>query len=238
MAWVLGFDWPIASEIVQTLAIVGLIVGIVAFLVHAHGHGPPGGFHPPSHETDVADMRHDMRDLYEDRHVGERIRGALFGLRKETDVFVEHPQEGANILRQLRRVLPAEGWLTERLARLRERAHHVREGHAARIDELRHIIRELPAGARKKASRELSARYHELHLDKRLERLDKAVAENERRIKALTLEAQQATTRYDYSVSPRVRPVAPIVEYRRGTSLESKAHTPPPSRRRGGGVRS
>lgn len=198
VAWVLGFDWPIASEIVQTLAIVGLIVGIVAFLVHMHGRGPPGHFIPTSVQPELADMRHDMRDLYEDRHVGEKIHGALFGLRKETDVFVEHPQEGAKILHQLRRVLPAEGWLTERLARVRERAHHVRKGHAARIDELRHIIKRLPVAARKKASRELSARYDELHFDKRLERLDKAVAENERRIKELTLEAQQATSRYDY----------------------------------------
>jgi len=198
VAWVLGFDWPIASEIVQTLAIVGLIVGIVAFLVHAHGHGPRGGFLPPSRENDVADIRHDMRDLSEDRHVGERIHGALFGLRRQTDEFAEHPKEGPNILVQLRRMLPAEGWLTERLARLRKRAHHLREGHATRIDELRHIIRKLPPAARMKASRELSARYHELHLDKRLERLDTAVAENERRVKSLTMEAQQATAQYNH----------------------------------------
>ncbi len=114
VAWVLGFDWPIPSEIVQTLAIVGLIVGIVAFLFHMHGRGPPSHFIPTSVQPELADMRHDMRDLYEDRHVGEKIRGALFGLRKETDVFVEHPQEGANILHQLRRVLPAEGWLAEK----------------------------------------------------------------------------------------------------------------------------
>jgi len=198
VAWVLGFDWPIAAEIVQTLAIVGLLVGIVAFLVHLHGRGPPGHFIPPSVQPELADMRHDMRDLYEDRRVGERIGSALFGLRKETDVFVQHPQQGPHILEQLRKVLPAEGWLTQRLARLRERAHHVREGHATRIHELRHIVRKLPAAARKKASSELSARYHELHLDKRLERLDAAVAENERRIKELTLEAQRATAKYDY----------------------------------------
>ncbi len=91
VAWVLGFDWPIASEIVQTLAIVGLIVGIVVFLAHMHGRGSPGHFIPASVQPELADMRHDMRDLYEDGHVGEKIRGALFGLRKETDVFVEHP---------------------------------------------------------------------------------------------------------------------------------------------------
>ncbi|MCO6438585.1 MAG: hypothetical protein J5J06_15950 [Phycisphaerae bacterium] len=198
VAWVLGFDWMIATEIVQTLAIVALIVGIVAFLIHLHGHGPPGRLIPASVGPELADVRHDMRDLYEDRQVGDRIRSALMGLRQETDVFVEHPQQGTQIVEQLRRLLPAEGWLTERLARLRERAHHVREGHAARIDELRHIVRRLPAAARKKASNELSARYHEMRLDKRLERLDAAVAENERRIKDLTLEARRATLRYDY----------------------------------------
>jgi len=56
----------------------------------------------------------------------------------------------------------------------------------------------LPAMARKQASRETVARYKELKLDLRLERLEKVVAENERRIKRLTREAQDVLARYEY----------------------------------------
>jgi uncharacterized protein involved in exopolysaccharide biosynthesis len=99
---------------------------------------------------------------------------------------------------QLRRILPAEGWLTGRLAELRASAHHARKGNADRINELRDAMKLLPANARRKAEEELVARYEELKLDTRLERLDRAVAETERRIRALTKEAQEATDRFDH----------------------------------------
>ena len=72
------------------------------------------------------------------------------------------------------------------------------KGHLTRIDELKQLVRKLPDPARKRALKELDARYEELKIDKRLERLDAAVAENERRIRSLTLEAQQALAHYDY----------------------------------------
>lgn len=198
VAWVLGFDWPVASEVIQTLVVVALIVGIVAFLIHRHRWVPQAYFAPASIGPGPSDVRHDMRDLYEDRGVGERIRKSLFGLSEEAELVVEHPEEIRNILLQLRRLLPAEDWLTQRLSRLRERAHHFQRGHAARLKELKHLMPNLTPAARKRASQELKARYVELHLDKRLERLDLAVAENERRIQMLTREAEEAAARCDH----------------------------------------
>ena len=198
VAWVLGVHWPVADAIVQTLAIVGLIAGIVFFVMHTHGHAPAGHFIPATVRPERNEVRHDMRDLYQDEHVGERIDGFLTDLRRRTDVFVQHPEDAPNIVAQLRRVLPSEGWLTQRMARFREIAHNVRKGHLHRIEELRHILDKLPPEARKKAVDELAARYEELKLDKRLERLDWAVAEVEQRIRKLTQEAEQAVTRYDY----------------------------------------
>ena len=60
------------------------------------------------------------------------------------------------------------------------------------------MIGKLPRDVRKKAEEELAARYDELHMDKRLERLDAAVAENERRIRDLTREARLPSTHNDY----------------------------------------
>lgn len=48
------------------------------------------------------------------------------------------------------------------------------------------------------AEQELAARYEELHMNQRLERLNAAVAENERRIRELTREAEAAVVRHDY----------------------------------------
>lgn len=203
VAWVLGADWPIAPQVIQSLAIVALIVGIVAFVLHSYGpghgwHGAPMVY-PATARPDVNEIRHDMRDLYDDDRAGERLLDVLGGLSRRSEVLPRYPQETPNMVAQLRRVLPAEGWLTERLARLRARAHHIRKGHLTRIDELRHLIGKLPPKFKEKASRELSARYAELKLDKRIERLDGAVAEIERRIRRLTQDALEGVGRGDYA---------------------------------------
>ena len=198
VAWALGTEWPIPGEIVQSLAIVALIVGIIAFVIHLHGRGRPVAWVPPQTVPDLGAVRRDLSDLRQDARTGDRIDSFLMDMRRRTDVFVQHPDDAPNIIAQLRRILPAEGWLTERLARLREQAHHFHKGHAARIKELRNVIGRLPRDERKKACDELAARYTELQLDKRLERLDGTVAETERRIRELTKEAEQAVRRYDY----------------------------------------
>lgn len=84
-------------------------------------------------------------------------------------------------------MLPPQGHLTERMAELRKKAHQVRNGHIARLKETRRIFAKLPTSAKKRASAELSARYNQIiSIDTRLEGLDKAVAENEKRIRDLT----------------------------------------------------
>ena len=137
-----------------------------------------------------------MSDLYQDERTAKGLSRGLRHLKREAKHLRRHPdehesrEEASDIMLQLNRILPAEGWLTERMARLREKAHLVRQGHTARIQELEAHISKLPPEGRKKASQELASRYKELNLDQRLERLDRAVAENERRIRELTQQAQ------------------------------------------------
>ena len=103
------------------------------------------------------------------------------------------------IMTQLRQILPAEGWLTERMARLREKAHHMREGHVARLEETGGWYDKLPKSAQKEAAADLAQRYRQLiDTDKRLERLDKAVAKTEKTIMELTREAERALARGEY----------------------------------------
>jgi hypothetical protein len=63
VAWALGTKWPVPGEIVQSLAIVALIVGIIAFVIHLQGRGRPAAWVPAQTGPDLAAVRHDLSDL-------------------------------------------------------------------------------------------------------------------------------------------------------------------------------
>ncbi|MCK4342534.1 MAG: hypothetical protein KAY37_12515 [Phycisphaerae bacterium] len=186
VGWTLGIDWPGAPEIMQTVAGAMLTVGILAFLLHRKG----AFGQLPRVSQELADTRHDMSDLYEDRRVSNRLGNAFRSVQDKATSLFDHPEGADDVMLQLKRMLPAEGWLTERMARLRAKAHLMRKGHIARIEGLRMEFGQLPPKAKEKAATEIAARYKELKIDVRIERLDKAVAENERRIRQLTQRAQ------------------------------------------------
>jgi hypothetical protein len=191
VAKVLGLKIPLDSEVIQTVMIVALIVGILSFLSHRHYNYPKLQYSRPF----VRDIRHDMSDLYRDKRLSNRLGSRLKDLRHKTEKLNEHPEENRDILLQLRRILPAEGWLTQRMAQLRAKAHRIRNGHIARLQETRRLVAKLPASAKKRISAELADRYRRIiGIDTRLQRLDRAVAENERRIYQLTRQAQKYTT--------------------------------------------
>ena len=200
IGWILGLPWPVATEIIQTVAIVGLTVGIVAYMFHAHRavtHIQPV---PRGAVMDSGESRHDMSDLYEDRHVEERIRNAVRQTRDESRHLADHPQDASHLMERLRRLLPAEGWLTERMAQLRARAHLIREGHVHRLQELEQFLSTVSPPARKKLAADLKQRYEKVvGTDQRLDELDRAVAEKEQRVRDLTAGAREALARYDYA---------------------------------------
>ena len=195
IAQVLGLKAPIDSEIIQTTTVVALIVGLIAFLTHTKS----ASIHFPRVSTNLPEVSHDMRDLYRERHLSNQLTGKMRKLRKEAKSLNEHPRQSGDVLLQLKRMLPAQGYLTEKMAQLRTKAHQIRNGHVARLQETKGVFSKLPISKKKKASAELAARYNQLiGIDTRLERLDKAVAENEHRIRELTGQAQLYTASYDY----------------------------------------
>ena len=189
-----GVNWPIDAQVIQTVITVALILGILAFVGHRSWHAMGA----PFRHAVLPPVRHDMRDRQEGRALSDLLRRRFRDIERRTDRLREHPADGQDILLQLRRMLPAEGWLTERLAGLREKVVRMRKGHVARIEEIRELARQLPVGAKRALSQQMQEQYRELGLELRLERLDQAVAANEKRIRELTSEAEQATVRYDY----------------------------------------
>ena len=199
LASILGLKVPIDAGIINSLMGVALIFGLMAFLIHHHGHIAPAHFPPVYRNRESADVRHNMTDLYRDRCLSDKISKNLRTLRKEGDLLQERPQFAGDVVVQLKRMLPAEGYLTERMAQLRAKAHRVREGHVARLEETKHVFQKLPTEMKKKASLELSQGYKEMAgIDARLERLDNAVAENERRIRQLTQEAEVYSANHEF----------------------------------------
>jgi len=195
IARLLELHIPIAEEVIQVVTMVALIVGILALVSYTRGHSV---FVQPV-RTRLPEVRHDMTDLYRDRNVSNQLAKKIKKLRKTADTFDEHPRQSVDVLPQLKRMLPAEGYLTEKMAQLRAKAHRIRNGHIARLEETRQVFAGLPTSAKKKASAELAAKYKQIiGIDTRLERLDRAVAENERRIIELTRNAQRYASRYDH----------------------------------------
>lgn len=193
IAWILGADWPVRDEILQIVITVAILMGLIAFFSHHHGH-----IYSSRNVSRPAAIRHDMGNLRDDRHVSKKLHRGFHRLRKETDHLNEHPRQAQDVMLQLRRMLPAEGRLTERLAQLREKAYRARKGHVAKIEEIQHAFSKMNTAERKQASQQLAAEYQSLQLDQRLDRLDKAVAENEKRIRELTQVAGQQLAKHDH----------------------------------------
>jgi hypothetical protein len=195
IAQLLGMPVPIDAQIIQTIIVVALIFGLLALMSHRHNLHPRLRFSEP----DLPEIKRSMADLYRDRHLSKKLGQGLRTIRKEATTLDEQPEQAGDVLFQIKRMLPAQGYLTERMAQLREKAHKIRNGHIARLEETRHAFAKLSVSAKKKASAKLAAAYNQIvGIDTRLERLDKAVAENEKRIRELTSKAGQYTANYNH----------------------------------------
>jgi hypothetical protein len=191
---VLGLNWALDPPVIHTAMTVALVVGLLAFLLHRKWHVPAFG----AVHTALPDVRHDMRDLRQGRRLSDSLGRRLHDLERRAEHVYDEPADAQEILRQLQRMLPAEGFLTERLAELRAKAYRMQQGHVARLDELRELTAKLPTEAKRKLSGQLQGIYRELGLDTRMERLDRVAAQIEKRVRELTEAAQQAAAAYDF----------------------------------------
>ena len=112
------------------------------------------------------------------------------------------------------------------MAQLRAKAHQIRNGHVARLEETRQVFAKLPVSEKKKAAAELVSRYKQIAgIDTRLERLDSTVAEIERRIKELTKQAEQYAANYNYKKLDETLNIAENLQNHNSKLLKSIQHT-------------
>lgn len=166
-----------------------------------------------------------MSSLYRDHILSDRLSKNFRTLRKESKLLEEHPEEATDVMLQLKRILPAEGWLTERMAQLRAKAYQVRNGHIARLEETKDVFRNLPTQAKKKAAAQLMEGYSKIiGIDNRLERLDKTVAEVEIRIREITKQAAISTQKYEFKKLPDLLKAAEKLQHHNSKLLNLIKH--------------
>ena len=196
VAWVLGAQWPMASQIVQTVIAVLVIGGVLAFLSHRHGAGRSAAM--PQAQPRNHDLRRAIKESKVERNASKRLGREIKQTERRADQLFEHPEDAGDIMLQLNRMLPEEGWLTERIAGLRTKIQYMEQGQFGQIEEIQAVLTRLPPERRKQAIEELSLAYKELSMDRDLEKLDQRVAVAERQIMNLTREAQARLAQGDY----------------------------------------
>jgi len=149
-------------------------------------------------ESRSAEWRHEIADARRERHVSKDLSRGFRRAEEKADHLYEHPEDAGDIMLQLRRMLPAEGWLTQRLSGLRAKIQRLQQGQFEQVQEIQSELRRLDPKQREQAAKELTSGYKELRLDVRLDRLDHQVAETERRIMGLTRQAEARLAEHDY----------------------------------------
>jgi len=184
---------PFNPQVAQTIIIVSLILGVMAFVSQTKST-----FRFPSIGSTHRETPISLTELFRDRHLSGDLQKNIRHIRHKSRQPDPNTEKTNDIVRQLQRILPAEGYLTQRMAQLRSRVFQIRNGHVARLEETRTILQNAPTADKKRAAERLMARYQQMvGIDTRLERLETAVTENEKHIHDLTRQAQEYASKYN-----------------------------------------
>lgn len=79
IGWVIGIPSLVSAEVLQTITTVALLVGILALVIHRHARHD---WFPQRLHT-VPTVRNDLRSLYRDQHLADRLAHNLRHVRRE-----------------------------------------------------------------------------------------------------------------------------------------------------------
>lgn len=131
-------------------------------------------------------VQDDLSELRQLRAQTSRLTEQIDELKSDSLWLEREPQLAGQVRKRLEQMLPEQGQLTERLSYLREMMTRARRGEAAKVKLLQKELHRLPENQRAAAVERLRAASREASLTRRLERLDRAVAEAEKRLIELT----------------------------------------------------
>lgn len=203
----LVLDLPVLrrSDLLPGVVLVAAIVAMAGLLLHhrqntASWTAPSFRFTPTgAGEPMLAsvkpwkerrnDERVDVRDLREARTASDAMRHELDAALHLQPLVDDRPEAWEAARMHLQRALPAAGWLTQKLAEFRETLKLVERGELEQIHEVQKLAKDLPPRDRRQLVVDVRRRLRVLRMAQRLDRLDGAVAELERRVQTLTRQA-------------------------------------------------
>ena len=192
---------PVNTVDLYTLIFSMILLGFIVLAVKSILSEPRPGLTYPPHQPELADDT--IKQIHRDRGLNFNLDKYLRKLKNEAQLLKRDPAKAPQVYQQISGLLPAEGYLTEKMARLREKAHQIRSGHVARLKETQSLTRLLPPSRLAQVSAKLITSYYaELDFEKRLERLDNAVAVNEKKIVILLKQARICSKEYKFQQIP------------------------------------
>lgn len=164
-----------------------------------------GTVHLPSNpntgkiDYDTEETDDQIKRLYRYRGLSKKITENLRKLKKPSELLGDKNKQSTDLLIQLHRILPEQGFMTERMAELRKTAYQVRNGHIARMNETKKLCHQIPAWQARKISRLMIEHYRkQTNLEKRLERLESLVTATEKQNRQLIAYAKKCVRTQNY----------------------------------------
>ena len=198
--------WFINYQLLFDIIFMGWILILIILLVkYASINNSPSPFYYPKtkykepifqDEPDSADE--EINRMYRFRNLSENISKKLRQLPKPSELLGDKKQS-TNLLIQLQRILPEQGFLINRMAELRAKVHMVKNGHIAKIKEIRKLYKLIPNHQKREVSKHMIEYYrNETDFEKRLERLESLVTAAEKQNSELMANAKACVERHKF----------------------------------------
>lgn len=208
---VLNMPWPIADRTVGAVAVLILILGAGMWWLHHTPSSPSNlisrfqGDRRPALAA-FKNTRRQVHDLDDVRRLERQLDRSMDELGQQVRKPDDSPSAVAAIRQKLNEMIPAEGVLTRRLADLRSRAVFAERGHLARLRKLTAEIPKMTPEQARQAAMQVRQAYKAAGFYRRIERLDAAAVQAERKIQRLTAQAEA------YANIGQTKPMQKLIE--------------------------
>ncbi|AQT68735.1 hypothetical protein STSP2_01907 [Anaerohalosphaera lusitana] len=169
-----GLNPPISHDLIALVAF--LIVAAALYMVLTN-HGQPRIYPQSTPPQSSPDKQRQPAQL------SASIEKQICQAEQNSTRLENDPQNIGQLQRQIEDILPKTSALTDQMARLRKQAAFVKNGQLQRIKKLRMRLMRTPPEQRAAVAANMKKAYKELKFDDRIERLDYAVAETEKRVR-------------------------------------------------------
>jgi hypothetical protein len=184
------YDYQVIFDITFTLWLI-ILIWLLIRNAGSHLNLPAANDNDYTHDQ--------IKRMYNYRSLSNNISGQLRKLKRTTELLGDKNSQSTDLVLQLQRILPQQGFLAGQMAGLRKKAHLVRNGHIAKIKDIKKLCRQMGPLQKREISRQMIEYYQkETDLEKRLERLEGLITDIEKQSRELIVRAQICVKNNDF----------------------------------------